>query len=35
MKNKIINKYKQNKKDYNIILSVEAIILTISLANIF
>jgi len=35
MKNKIINKYKQNKRDYNIILSVEAIILTISLVNIF
>ena len=35
MKNKIINKYKQNKKDYNIILSVEAFILTVTFVNIF
>jgi len=34
MKNKIINKYKQNKRDYNIILGVEATTIAITLFNI-
>ena len=34
MKNKIIDKYKQNKKDYNIILGVEATTIAITLFNI-
>lgn len=35
MKNKIINKYKQNKRDYNIIVSIEAVIISVSLIKIF
>ena len=34
MKNKIINKYQENKRDYNIIMSVEAIIISVTLINI-
>lgn len=34
MKNKIINQYKKNKKDYNIILFVEAAIIAGSLINV-
>ena len=35
MKNKIINKYQENKRDYNIIITVEAIIVFVTLMNIF
>ncbi len=35
MKNKIIDQYKQNKKDYNIIILVESTIIVASLINVF
>lgn len=35
MKNKIINTYKEHKRDYNIILTIEATIVAISLFKIF